>query len=200
MKSTMLTLGINYCKYLCRSLYQKILIHYWYRIQLQPVASLSVDSHLEMQILLTEVHGVSMDRLRVFQETDEVYTVTHKNNIVACVFTKAVDWCVAAKPNVVNPCPHADDDSVTDSDRMLRFCGVRALSVSPQHRRLGVASRLLKLIKQKAAADGVLWIELHVDEKRDMSHQCLLSMYRDRGFLVVPRPNAKDYLLICVNY
>ena len=61
---------------------------------------------------------------------------------------------------------------------MLRFCGVRALSVSPQHRRLGIASSLLKLVKQKAAADGVLWIELHVDEKMDMSHRCLLSMYR----------------------
>jgi hypothetical protein len=41
---------------------------------------------------------------------------------------------------------------------MLRFCGVRALSVSPQHRRLGIASTLLKLIKQKAAADRMLWI------------------------------------------
>ena len=192
----MLTVGINYCRYLCRSLYRKILIRYWYRMQLHSIASLSPDSHLELQILLTEVHGVGMDRLRVFQETDEVYTVTHKNNIVACVFTKAVDWCVAAKPNVVNPCSHAEDED----DQMLRFCGVRALSVSPQHRRLGIASRLLKLVKQKAAADGVLWIELHVDEKMDMSHRCLLSMYRELGFIVVPRPNCKDYLLICVSY
>ena len=196
MKSTMLTWGINYCKRLCRSLYRKILIHCWYTLQVQSIASLPPESHMELRILLTEVHGVSMDHLRVFQETDEVYTVTHRNNIVACVFTKAVDWCVAAKPNVANPCSHTEDDS----DQMLRFCGVRALSVSPQHRRLGVASRLLKLVKQKAAADGVLWIELHVDEKRDTSHQCLLSMFRDLGFIVVPRPNSKDYLLICVNY
>ena len=196
MKSTMLTVCINYCRYLCWSMYRKILIRYWYRMQLHSIASLSPDSHLELQILLTEVHGVGMDRLRVFQETDEVYTVTHKNNIVACVFTKAVDWCVAAKPNVVNPCSHAEDEG----DQMLRFCGVRALSVSPQHRRLGIASSLLKLVKQKAAADGVLWIELHVDEKMDMSHRCLLSMYRELGFIVVPRPNCKDYLLICVSY
>jgi GNAT superfamily N-acetyltransferase len=177
-------------------MYRKILIRYWYRMQLHSIASLSPESHLELRILLTEVHGVGMDHLRVFQETDEVYTVTHKNNIVACVFTKAVDWCVAAKPNVVNPCSHVEDEG----DQMLRFCGVRALSVSPQHRRLGIASRLLKLVKQKAASDGVLWIELHVDEKMDMSHRCLLSMYRELGFIVVPRPNCKDYLLICVSY
>jgi hypothetical protein len=33
-----------------------------------------------------------------------------------------------------------------------------------------------------------------------MSHRHLLSMYRELGFMVLPRPNAKEYLLICVNY
>jgi ribosomal protein S18 acetylase RimI-like enzyme len=194
----MLTFGIRYCKYLYRALYRKILIRYWYRIQLQSVASLSPESHLELQMLLREVHGVCIDPLRVLQETDELYTVMHENNIVACVFIKTVDWCVAAKPNIVTSTPYSHPED--DGNQMLRFCDVRALSVSPQHRRLGLASRLLELIKEKAAADRMLWIELHVDEKKDMSHRHLLSMYRELGFMVLPRPNAKEYLLICVNY
>jgi GNAT superfamily N-acetyltransferase len=129
--------------------------------------SLGVVDFVEPELVpvLREVHGVCIDPLRVLQETDELYTVTHENNIVACVFIKTVDWCVAAKPNIVTSTPYSHPED--DGNQMLRFCGVRALSVSPQHRRLGLASRLLELIKEKAAADRMLWIELHVDEKKD---------------------------------
>jgi hypothetical protein len=194
----MLSFVIRSCQQLWRSLYRRMLIDCRYAIQLQSVACLSPENHLELQMLLTEAHGVSIDSLRVLQETDELYTVVHANKIVACVFTKAVDWCTPINPYIVDPSggPRTEDESVGT----LQFCGVRALSVSPQHRRLGIASRLLKLIKKKASADRMLWIELHVDEKQDMSHECLLSMYRGLGFIVLPRPTSKEYLLLCMNY
>ena len=49
-------------------------------------------------MLLTEVHGVWVDSLRVFQETDDsTLSNTSENSIVACVLIiKAVDWCDAA--------------------------------------------------------------------------------------------------------
>ncbi len=61
---------------------------------------------------------------------------------------------------------------------------IRALTMSPQHRGLGIASRLLKLIKNKASKDRMLWIQLHVEEIEDISHELLLSIYRQHGFIV----------------
>jgi hypothetical protein len=46
----------------------------------------------------------------------------------------------------------------------------------------------------------MLWVELHVDEKTDRSHEWLLSMYRKHNFIVLPRPQSAEYLLVCVDY
>jgi ribosomal protein S18 acetylase RimI-like enzyme len=43
---------------------------------------------------------------------------------------------------------------------------VGALTVSSEHRGQGIASTLLKLIKNKASKDRMLWIQLHVEEKK----------------------------------
>ena len=51
-----------------------------------------------------------------------------------------------------------------------------------------------------AARDNAVWLELHVDEKRDRSHECLLAMYRKMGFMVLPRPQKAEYLLLCMDY
>jgi hypothetical protein len=72
------------------------------------------------------------------------------------------------------------------------------LPKSPQHRRRGIASRLLKLVKKKASKDRTLWIQLHVDKKEDRSHELLLSMYRQHGFIVKNFDCLSgQYLLIC---
>ncbi len=68
------------------------------------------------------------------------------------------------------------------------------------HCRQGIASSLLRLIKKDVFRDRMLWIELHVDEKTDRSHEWLLSMYRKHNFLVLPRPQSAEYLLVCVDY
>lgn len=171
-------------------LYRMMLVYWLYRIELQSVALLSPESQLELQILLREAHTASSNHSKLFEETDEVYTVSHQNNIVACVFLKAVDWCAVSDPE------HAE----ADGQKMLKYCNVRALSVSSQHRRLGLASALIKLVQKKARAENMLWIELHVDEKKDKSHEWLLSMYRNLDFVVLPRPQRREYLLLNYNY
>ena len=61
--------------------------------------------------------------------------------------------------------------------------------MSPQHRGLGIASRLLKLIKNKASKDCMLWIQL-VEEIEDISHELLLSIYRQHGFIELVGANT----------
>ena len=129
-----------------------------------------------------------------------MYAVTHRTQTVACVFTRRLDWCVEK--------PLPGDDSAEGSPgsagsaagAMLQICNVRALSVLPAHRRRGAASALLRRVKQDALRDRMLWIELHVDEQKDRSHECLLSMYRKHGFIVLPRLQNAEYLLVCVDY
>ncbi len=60
------------------------------------------------------------------------------------------------------------------------------------------ASRLLKLTTKKASKDRMLWIQLQVEHKEDRSHELLLSMYRQHGFIVQYFDwRSGLYLLIC---
>jgi GNAT superfamily N-acetyltransferase len=111
---------------------------------------------MELVMLLAEGFGLSpatVIALRMFKE-DELYTVTYGNKIVACVFITTFDplgfW--------------AEDDD--PESKALR---VRAFTVSPQHRRLGIASRLLILIKNKSSKDRMLWIDLKWKKRRHES-------------------------------
>lgn len=181
-----------------RSCVNRMLVSSMYRTHVQPVSSLSAQARAEVELLLASAHGPHLDAARVFEETDEICTVAYQNMLVACVFTKAVAWASATKSAEAGAeAPGAPSE--VDRHR-LAFCNVRALSVAPEHRRIGIASRLLRFVKKKAHQDGMLWIELHVDEKRDKSHQHLLKLYRQHNFMVLPRPASNEYLLICVNY
>jgi ribosomal protein S18 acetylase RimI-like enzyme len=162
----------------------------------QPVTSLCAASRAEVELLLSSAHGAT-DHSSLFRDTDLVYTVTHRTQTVACVFTRRLDWCVEK--------PLPGDDSAegpagSAAGAMLQICNVRALSVLPAHRRRGAASALLRRVKQDSLRDRMLWIELHVDEQKDRSHECLLSMYRKHGFIVLPRLQNAEYLLVCVDY
>lgn len=181
-----------------RSFLNRMLVSSMYRMQVQPAASLSADARVEAELLLATAHGTHLDAARVFEETDDIWTVAYQNVLVACVFTKAVVWASASKSAEAGAEARGAPSEI--DRRRLVFCNVRALSVAPEHRRLGLASRLLQLIKKKAEQDGMLWIELHVDEKKDKSHQHILKLYRQHNFMVLPRPASNEYLLICVNY
>ena len=194
----MLSFFMNKCMLACRCIRRRMRMYLRYRIHLQSVASLSPGSQLELQALLSEAHGLSSNYSPDYHGTDEVYLVTHQSKIVACVFLNAVDWCPVPKQNPVPSLEYSRTEA--DSNEMLKFCNVRALSVSPHHRRLGIASTLIKLVQRKASADRMLWIELHVDEKKDKSHEWLLFMYRQLDFVVLPRPQLKEYLVLYVNY
>ena len=180
----------------CRSCFKRLRFRLQYTIAVQPVTSLCAASRAEVELLLSSAHGAT-DHSSLFRDTDLVYTVTHRTQTVACVFTRRLDWCVEK--------PLPGDDSAegpagSAAGAMLQICNVRALSVLPAHRRRGAASALLRRVKQDALRDRMLWIELHVDEQKDRSHECLLSMYRKHGFIVLPRLQNAEYLLVCVDY
>jgi GNAT superfamily N-acetyltransferase len=180
----------------CRACSKRLRFRLQYTIAVQPVTSLCAASRAEVELLLSSAHGAT-DHSSLFRDTDLVYTVTHRTQTVACVFTRRLDWCVEK--------PLPGDDSAegpagSAAGAMLQICNVRALSVLPAHRRRGAASALLRRVKQDALRDRMLWIELHVDEQKDRSHECLLSMYRKHGFIVLPRLQNAEYLLVCVDY
>jgi len=183
----------------CRACFKRLRFRLQYTIAVQPVTSLCAASRAEVELLLSSAHGAT-DHSSLFRDTDLVYTVTHRTQTVACVFTRRLDGCVEK--------PLPGDDSAEGSrgsagsaaGAMLQICNVRALSVLPAHRRRGAASALLRRVKQDALRDRMLWIELHVDEQKDRSHECLLSMYRKHGFIVLPRLQNAEYLLVCVDY
>jgi GNAT superfamily N-acetyltransferase len=180
----------------CRACSKRLRFRLQYTIAVQPVTSLCAASRAEVELLLSSAHGAT-DHSSLFRDTDLVYAVTHRTQTVACVFTRRLDWCVEK--------PLPGDDSAegpagSAAGAMLQICNVRALSVLPAHRRRGAASALLRRVKQDALRDRMLWIELHVDEQKDRSHECLLSMYRKHGFIVLPRLQNAEYLLVCVDY
>lgn len=186
----------------CRACSKRLRFRLQYTIAVQPVTSLCAASRAEVELLLSSAHGAT-DHSSLFRDTDLVYTVTHRTQTVACVFTRRLDWCVE------KPLPGDDsakgsagsaDSAGSAAGAMLQICNVRALSVLPAHRRRGAASALLRRVKQDALRDRMLWIELHVDEQKDRSHECLLSMYRKHGFIVLPRLQNAEYLLVCVDY
>ena len=135
---------------------------------------------MELEMLLAEGFGVSPESVcQVLEQhlADELYTVTYENKIVACVFV---------------------EPAAVDLDGGVKAVHVHSLTVSPKHRRRGIASRLLKLIKKKASKDRMLWIQLQVEHKQDRSHELLLSMYRQHGFIVKNFDCLSgQYLLIC---
>jgi ribosomal protein S18 acetylase RimI-like enzyme len=137
-------------------------------------------SRMELEMLLAEGFGVSPESVcQVLEQhlADELYTVTYENKIVACVFV---------------------EPAAVDLDGGVKAVHVHSLTVSPQHRRRGIAYRLLKLIKKKASKDRMLWIQLQVEHKQDRSHELLLSMYRQHGFIVQYfNWLSGQYLLIC---
>ena len=172
---------------------------YWrYKIIQQSLSLLSPETQLELQVFLKKEDVLSSKYSELLKETDEVYIVTHQSRIVACVFSKAVDWCPAPKPNLVKS--PEDSHAEACNNEMLKICNLRALLVAPCHRRLGIASALVQHVQRKEFADKRLWIELHVDEKQDKSHNWLLCMYRKLGFIVLPRAQRNEYLLLCVNH
>jgi ribosomal protein S18 acetylase RimI-like enzyme len=68
---------------------------------------------------------------------------TEVEQIVACVFMKAIDCCVQkALPSA----PSATQ--VPEDGPMLQICNVRALSVLSDHRRQWIASSLLRHLKK----------------------------------------------------
>jgi ribosomal protein S18 acetylase RimI-like enzyme len=144
------------------------------------VLNTTTESRMELEMLLAEGFGVSPESMyRVLEQhlADELYTVTYENKIVACVFVEPAAF---------------------DLDGGVKGVNVNSLTVSPQHRRRGIASRLLKLIKKKASKDRMLWIQLQVEHKEDRSHELLLSMYRQHGFIVQYFNWLSGmYLLIC---
>ena len=162
-------------------------VDFVYPCILQTVRSLCTASRLELEMLLAEGFGLSPDTVRdsgIFKKTDELYTVTYGSKIVACVFMKTIDLD-GLKAIYLDSVSMADTPyPPLQSSRGGKALYVCSLTVSPQHRGLGIASRLLKLIKNKASKDRMLWIQLHVDEKGDMSHELLLSMYLQHGFIV----------------
>ena len=137
-------------------------------------------SRMELEMLPAEGFGVSPESVyQVLEQhlADELYAVTYENKIVACVFV---------------------EPAAVDLDGGVKAVHVHSLTVSPQHRRRGIASRLLKLIKKKASKDRMLWIQLQVEHKQDRSHELLLSMYRQHGFIVQYfNWLSGQYLLIC---
>ena len=162
-----------------RAAYRRLRCRLCYRIEVQSPQALRPAARAELELLLTTAHG-ALDHASLFRDTDRLYTDMHRNQTVACVFTRSIDW------NSENAGRH--------------ICNVCALSVLPQHRRQGLAARLLARVKSDAARDNAAWLELHVDEKRDRSHECLLAMYRKMGFMVLPRPQKAEYLLLCMDY
>ncbi|NBW88307.1 MAG: GNAT family N-acetyltransferase [Gammaproteobacteria bacterium] len=152
---------------------------FYYCLEVHAPQTLRPAMRAELELLLTACHGVS-DYSSLFSECDRVYTATYQNQTVACVFTRSLDW-------------NAEEDQ-------RHICNVRALSVVREHRRQGIATRLITRIKRDAAQERAVWLELHVDEKRDRSHECLLAMYRGMGFLVLPRPHKSQYILLCMDY
>ena len=182
-------------RYFYRRWYTNLVIHFKYRITFQTVNSLCPTSRAEVERLLSETHSRQTDHGNLLRDTEHLYTVTYRKQIVACVFVKAIDWCVQkALPGT------SSSAQVEEDGPMLQISNVRALSVLSDHRRQGIASSLLRRIKEDAFRDRMLWIELHVDEKTDRSHEWLLSMYRKHNFLVLPRPQSAEYLLVCVDY
>jgi ribosomal protein S18 acetylase RimI-like enzyme len=188
----------------CRACFKRLRFRLQYTIAVQPVTSLCAASIAEVELLLSSAHGAT-DHSSLFRDTDLVYTVTHRTQTVACVFTRRLDWCVE------KPLPGDDSKGASEGSSgsaaagsaagaMLQICNVRALSVLPAHRRRWAASALLRHVKQDAFRDRMLWIELHVDEQKDRSHECLLSMYSKHGFIVLPRLQNAEYLLVCVDY
>lgn len=150
-----------------------------YRLEVHSPRAVCAAVRAEVELLLTASHG-PLDHAPLFSDCDRLYTATYRKQTVACVFTRSIDW------------------SAEEGAHHIR--NVRALSVLPGHRRLGLATRLLARIKRDAARERAVWLELHVDEKRDRSHECLLAMYRKMGFLVLPRPERSEYILLCMDY
>jgi GNAT superfamily N-acetyltransferase len=179
----------------CRRRYRNVVLRFKYRMHFQTVSSLCPTSRTEVERLLSETHSRQTDHGNLLRDTEHLYTVTYRKQIVACVFVKAIDWCVQkALPGT------SSSAQVEEDGPMLQISNVRALSVLSDHRRQGIASSLLRRIKKDAFRDGMLWVELHVDEKTDRSHEWLLSMYRKHNFIVLPRPQSAEYLLVCVDY
>jgi GNAT superfamily N-acetyltransferase len=179
----------------CRQRYRHFVLRFKYRIHSQTVNSLCPTSRTEVERLLSETHSGRTGHGNLFNDTEHLYTVTYRKQIVACVFVKAIDWCVQkALPST------SSSAQVGEDGQMLQISNVRALSVLSDHRRQGIASSLLRRVKKDAFRDRMLWIELHVDEKPDRSHEWLLSMYRKHNFIVLPRPQSAEYLLVCVDY
>lgn len=181
--------------YFCRQWYRNIVLRFKYRINFQTVASLCPASRTEVERLLSETHSGLADHGNLFKDTEHLYTATYRKQIVACVFVKAIDWCVQKTVSSTSSPAQIQEDGP-----MLQISNVRALSVLSDHRRQRIASMLLRRIKKDAFRDRMLWIELHVDEKTDRSHEWLLSMYRKHNFIVLPRPQSAEYLLFCVDY
>ena len=105
---------------------------------------------MELEMLLAEGFDVSPESVyRVLEQhlADELYTVQP----AACDFVTAVDL-----------------------DGGVKAVNLHSLIVSPQHRRRGIASRLLKLIKKKASKDRMLWIQQQGEHKEDRSYELLL--------------------------
>jgi GNAT superfamily N-acetyltransferase len=163
---------------LMRGAYRRLHCRLCYALKVQCPRALDSAARAELELLLRAAHG-DRDYSALFRDKGRLYTATFQNRTVACVFTYSVDC------------------DFRGTDRPV--WNVRALSVLPAHRRQGLAARLLARVKRDAARNEAVWLELHVDEKRDRSHECLLEMYRKLGFLVLPRPQQAEYLLLCMD-
>ena len=164
---------------LMRGAYRRLRCRLCYALKIQCPRALDSAARAELELLLRAAHG-DRDYSALFRDKGRLYTATFQNRTVACVFTYSVDC------------------DFRGTDRPV--WNVRALSVLPAHRRQGLAARLLARVKRDAARNESVWLELHVDEKRDRSHECLLEMYRKLGFLVLPRPQQAEYLLLCMDF
>lgn len=132
----------------------------------------------------------------LFATMHTVWTVHYKSELIACVFSKQMKWKNRNFPEFENNEMISFEPSYYD---------LQALYVHRKFRRRRVATRLISHIKQKAQSSGIYWLELYVDEHKGpandiKSHIWKLSMYRKMGFISIPRPPHKDYLLMCADW
>ena len=132
----------------------------------------------------------------LFATMHTVWTVHYKSELISCVFSRQMTWKKHNFPEFEN-------------NEMISFqpsyYDLQALYVHRKFRRRSVATRLISHIKQKAQNNGIYWLELYVDEYQGpandiKSHVWKLSMYRKMGFISIPRPPHKDYLLMCADW
>lgn len=132
----------------------------------------------------------------LFETMHVVYTVHYKTELIACVFARKMNWRK-------NDFPEFDvDDTILFQPKYL---DLQALYVHQSFRRQRVATRLIHNIKIEAKEDKLYWLELYVDQfegpSNDIkSHVWKLNMYRKMGFICIPRPAYRDYLLMCAEW